>query len=777
MRWFCLPLIAVVGCHAAEPASLLEVDAALRQASAATEAILTAPPLTWQARWMGSGAPAAPNQWTCYRTAVELAAKPTSALAQIAADSKYWLWINGRLVVREGGLKRGPTPTGSYADVVDLAPYVVAGRNEIALLHWFFGKEGFSHKSSGAPAVLVDADLGGVRLVSGPAWQVRIHPAFATAGGPPPNFRLPESNLRYDARLDPGEWTTAPATGPEWQPARELGAAGDKPWGELVRRPIPAWVATELQPMVGQETKAGVLSARLPYNQRFTPWIEVEAPAGAVIGFTTDANEVLGKDGALRAEYVAKAGRQTFESPAWLTGHVLRITAPPEVRILDVRYRPHGYATAAHGAFSCDQPFYPVLWQKALRTLEINMIDSWSDCPDRERAQWWGDVVIDLEEAAYAFDRRADLLTRKGLRELAAWQRSDRILFAPIPAGNWSKELPVQILATVGRYGLWTYYRQSGDRATLEAVYPAVRSYLREVWKQDAQGLVIHRKGGWEWADWGKNIDAPLLDQAWFALALEGAAEVATLLGQEADAADFRQRRQVLMAGVESYWRGNEYRSPGYKGDTDDRGNALAVLAGLVPEARYPALRAVLVQHRNASPYMEKYVLEAQFVLGDAEGALTRMQQRYQGMVDHPSTTLWENFGNTGTFNHAWSGGPFTLLAQKVAGVANTGLGFATFSVLPQLGGLRQVSASVPTRSGLITVAHQREERAFTTTLRVPPGTQAIAGLPLDQGAWTTITLNGAPVATVAGAKLRGPESGFVRVELPPGNWVLAGRR
>jgi hypothetical protein len=36
--------------------------------------------------------------------------KPQNALVQIAADSKYWLWINGELAVFEGGVKRGPTP-------------------------------------------------------------------------------------------------------------------------------------------------------------------------------------------------------------------------------------------------------------------------------------------------------------------------------------------------------------------------------------------------------------------------------------------------------------------------------------------------------------------------------------------------------------------------------------------------------------------------------------------------------------------------------------------
>lgn len=41
----------------------------------------------------------------------------------VAADTKYWLYVNGKLLVIEGGLKRGPTPTGGYYDVVDLGAH------------------------------------------------------------------------------------------------------------------------------------------------------------------------------------------------------------------------------------------------------------------------------------------------------------------------------------------------------------------------------------------------------------------------------------------------------------------------------------------------------------------------------------------------------------------------------------------------------------------------------------------------------------------------------
>ena len=90
---------------------------------------------------------------------------------------------------------------------------------------------------------------------------------------------------------------------------------------------------------------------------------------------------------------------------------------------------------------------------------------------------------------------------------------------------------------------------------------------------------------------------------------------------------------------------------------------------------------------------MEKYVLEALFQMNEPAFALERMKQRYAKMMDYPEyTTLFEGWGigpdgfGGGTINHAWSGGPLTLLSQKVCGIEPTSPGFRSFKVCPQMG-------------------------------------------------------------------------------------------
>lgn len=49
------------------------------------------------------------NTWVAFRKDFQVDKIPTTAMAKIAVDSKYWLWINGKMAVFEGGLKEGQT--------------------------------------------------------------------------------------------------------------------------------------------------------------------------------------------------------------------------------------------------------------------------------------------------------------------------------------------------------------------------------------------------------------------------------------------------------------------------------------------------------------------------------------------------------------------------------------------------------------------------------------------------------------------------------------------
>ncbi len=84
----------------------------------------------WKAKWIWDQTNEK-NSWMELRKKFTLDSVPEKAYTYIAAESRYWLYINGENVVFEGGLKRGYDLESSYYDAVDIAKYLVEGENII----------------------------------------------------------------------------------------------------------------------------------------------------------------------------------------------------------------------------------------------------------------------------------------------------------------------------------------------------------------------------------------------------------------------------------------------------------------------------------------------------------------------------------------------------------------------------------------------------------------------------------------------------------------------
>lgn len=668
--------------------------------------------------------------WVCFRKTFSLARQPGRATLRIAADSKYWLYVNGELAVREGQLKRGPNPSDTYIDSLTIGN-LRKGSNTVAVLVNYFGKSGYSHRNSPVAGLYFDLRAGGSAIIgSDKTWKAALHPAYYIPAGQQPNVRLPEPNVGYDARKEPQSLTAPEYDDSGWAAAVAVPASSAK-WGSFVARPIPFFKDYGVSEYQGQATSGSETTCRLPYNAQVSPILKVRAPAGKVIGIRTDNYPKTGSEYIVRYEYITREGEQEYEFPGWINGHSVIYTIPDGVTVERLAYRETGYDCDLSGAaFECSDAELTKLWLKAQRTLYVTMRDNFMDCPDRERAQYIGDVTNEVAEAPYALSESASALIGKCAREFVDWQRSDGVLYAPVPAGDWNKELPQQSLAFCGM-GLWDYYRHYGDEAAIRKAFPAIKRYLH-LWTIGSDGLASYRRGAWDWGDWGSNADMQVLNQEWYSLTLERYAQMAALCGDEGEAAWASKTRQRLNVAFNAkYWNGSAYSSKA-SGTPDDRAQGLAVVAGMAPEENYPAIRKQLSAVQYASPYMERHVLEALCVMGFPQDALERMRRRYRQMADSQYTTLWERFElATGTSNnHAWSGAPLIVLSRHIAGITPLKPRFAEFQVRPQLAGLEYVSTTVPTPAGQIAMRAARQGEGLSITLGVPAGTTARLLLP-----------------------------------------------
>ena len=699
----------------------------------------------WTAKWIwDKGNLTEKNVWMCFNKKVSLDKTPEELITHISADSKYWLYINGETVVFEGSVKRGPDENSGYYDSIDIAPYLKDGENSICALVWFWGDDkNYSYNSSGQGGFIFEAQNSDITIISDNSWKVKKNSAYIDSIFHQPNYRLPEHSIYFDAREDFGDWTNADYDVSSWENATEYGVGSTGAYGKLYPRGIPMLKDYGLKDYENSNTYENYtvknifgekITVDIPYNAQLTPYIKIIAPAGKKIRITTENTPI----GAVSTTYITKEGEQEFESLGWVNGEHITYDIPKGVTVISLKYRETGYDSSFCGDFKCDDEFLNSLWQKSLRTLYVTMRDNFMDCPDRERAQWWGDVTSEMIMTMYSMDSNSYLLYQKGVQAMLSHIDDTNVLQTVVPISGDYFELPVQQLA--GIVGFITYYEYTGDKAFIEKVYDASVDYLK-LWEMGENNLVVHRSGSWDWPDWGNKADMTAIENAWYYYALSTVEEMAKILGSNKDISFITERKDTITKGYKALWTENGFKSDDAK-NPDDRANALAVLSGLATKEQYNTIKNVLTTTQNSSPYMEYYVLEALCKMGEYETAKDRIKDRYEDMVGKDCSTLWEFWDAwRGTKNHAWSGGPLVIMSKHFAGITPISAGYEKVKINPQYTLSDSMNCTVPSVKGLITLDYEKTDGEYVINLTLPQDMNAVLYVPTN----ATVNINSAP--------------------------------
>lgn len=277
-----------------EPKTEITIPSNINEEQDLEENFENSEPLEWHGKYIWDETKIN-NSWVCFRKKITLQKDDLkNIIAQLSVDSKYWLYINSQMVIREGQLKRGEEKESIYYDEINLTKYLQEGENTVAILVWYWGGESLSHVSSEQPAMLFQMKVGNNYIVSDDTWKVSKNPAYLQ-DELMPNYRLAEYNIWYNANLSLGKWYRNSYDDSKWQNATIIGNAGDLPWGNLIKRDIPQFKDFGLKEYKNIEkyknyttTTTEKLELKIPYNAQFTPYLEIEAPKGLKIQITTD---------------------------------------------------------------------------------------------------------------------------------------------------------------------------------------------------------------------------------------------------------------------------------------------------------------------------------------------------------------------------------------------------------------------------------------------------------------------------------------------------------
>jgi hypothetical protein len=718
----------------------------------------------WEgAKWIWQEQDGPANTWVAFRESFNLNEVPEQAIANIAVDTKYWLWVNGEMVVFEGGLARGAAPNTNYYDEVDLKPYLKNGENTVAILVWYWGRTRKVHDDSGNGGLIFHANLGENLLNSNANWKLKVHPAYdpKSGGGGKSANRVNAYNVKFDARKAMEDWSesawyTNKFDDSTWDKPVEKGVANSKPWGTLVKRPIPLWNdrglvnyealtlksnQKELKlPFKNSTDSLIIIRAKLPFNKQITPYLKVKSKAGETIVIDTDNNHNL-----IQSIYTTKEGVQSFEGFTWFNGHFVEYAIPAGVEVQDLKYRWTGVGEMA-GTFESSDNYFTRLWWMARNTLYICARNGYMDCPDRERGLWVGDVADQTGAVFYTLDEPGRLLLKKGIDNTIAYRDGDTIQGLAPGFGAYrgkSSELTGQSLQYIDQ-GIWQYYYNTGDKPTLKNAYPAVLNYLK-LWEMKPNGLPEHRKGYANWVDWGIDPDPVPTNVVLYFMALKAAKNMAVTLGKTNDISWYNNRINSIKQNFEKeYWQGVRYGSKNKA--IEERVSALAILSGLAKKEHYDILvDSVLVPVKKSSPHMEWIAEEAIMLTGQYSKGLQRMKDRYQEQVDIEwLTTLYEKYHPKlrGTYNHAWNA-PNYVLSRYIAGIKATEVAWAEYEVKPNLVHMTSVKQIVPSVRGDIFLEINRADGSYQIDLISPENTIAKVYIPKNGKEFSKVKVNG----------------------------------
>jgi alpha-L-rhamnosidase len=701
------------------------------------------------------------DTYVAFRKTFQLNSLPSKAILSMTGDSKITLYVNGKLAIVDGSVKRGATMVDSYYQEYDILSYLKVGTNVLAFELDYFGRDGNASVDSSRAGLLFDLDMDSMTVCSDTSVKVKRLTCYKNLSSLKDDYPyhemnsyLAERDIYFDARESLGYWKED-YDDSSWEHALVVATPGYQPCGDTYYCDVPPFdfdeeisdmklVSGTMNEVLTSDT---TFTFSLPENMQFLPYFEVEGTQGKHIVFYTNTRTTQNLESFVD-DYICADGTQSYLQHYWRSGYQFIMEVPSGVKVIKVGYIRTRYHSTKIGQFCCDEENLNTLFTKAGNTLDICMRDTYMDCPERERSPYTGDGANQIAETMYGLDSDGWKLAKKTYLALLGWVKTDNVIPSRSPSGT-TNEIPMQNLAFL--VTAYDYYLQSGDIDTMRKVYPIFVNYLK-LWNMLDNGLVEYRDGSFPWVDWGENADSTLMENAWYAYALKRVKALGTDIGIiTADEESFLQGRYDSIKNhlysefyVENVGFASLVEKDGVqtRHSIEDRGNALCVLAGLVKEEDYPLMKRVLTENTYASPYMERFVLEALCEMGYLDEARSRMLTRYDGMISKDISTLWESWSSDpvdGTINHGWAGGPLIVLSKYFAGIKSTKVGYSSYQVKPYAK-FDSLQSQVETPNGILSYQMSKSNGVTTILLTGPKGEGSLV---LDDAFGSTIKVNG----------------------------------
>jgi alpha-L-rhamnosidase len=537
----------------------------------------------------------------------------------------------------------------------------------------------------------------------------------------------------------------------------------------------PTRIVDTLTPQKVTSPAAGVQVYDFGQNYVGQVSLRASAPAGTTAVITK--GELLDANGRVSTANISfstddpprQRDQYTFDasgSQTWMPRHNYAGFRYAEVSGLPAGTRISVSAAVIHsdvapaGSFSTSDPLLNRI-QNALVQTQLNDLQGMPlDCPTREKRGWLGDAGDTDAEAMANLDLQS--LYAKWLGDIRTSANADGSVPSVAPdQGEGSRFFTDPAWGTAFPQVVWDSYTQYGDAGVLRDNYDSVKrwvDYLATI--SDSDHIVTNAPGSWG-DDWLSTVSTPhvYFQTLYYLLDSRLLAQMATALGNSADATKYTQLAAAIQAGFTGRYRNATPNT--------QLAYAMPLVLGVVPADQEQAMLGRLIQdiiahqnHVTTGFVGTTFVYQALGKYHRNDIALA-IAERTDGpsfgyMLANGPGTIWEKWTNssapdgTSSKDHIGLAGSIgQWYYEQLAGIQPGTPGWRTFTLAPSVvGDLTHVTASQNTVRGKVVSSWERSGSTLTYHAVVPVGSAAAIRLPLLGGAGSTVRERGRVVWT-----------------------------
>lgn len=395
---------------------------------------------------------------------------------------------------------------------------------------------------------------------------------------------------------------------------------------------------------------------------------------------------------------------------------------------MDYEYLPLEYK----GQFNCSDDLINQIWDVSAYTMHLTTREFFIDGIKRDRWVWSGDAYQSYLMNYYLFNDNESV---------------KRTLYAL--RGKEPVSTHINTIMDYSLYwflGVYDYYKFSGDKEFIQQIYPRMQTLMEFCLnRRNANGMMEGLTGDWVFIDWADGLTKQgevSFEQLLLARSLETMALCAELSGDTDNIGYYQTEAAQLKEKLNTQFWSEEKKAFLHNrvdGKVIDKvtryTNMFAIFFDYLNTAQKDQVKhSVLLNdevQKITTPYMRFYELEALCALGEQDYVLQEMKSYWGDMLELGATSFWEKYdpNESGTEHlamygrpygkslcHAWGASPIYLLGKYYLGVEPTAPGYETYTVVPNLGGLKWMEGKVPTPNGAIEVYCTTKEIKVTAS-------------------------------------------------------------